>query len=217
MTGTKDKYQSIKKEFVSEFKDRASKFIAYLRPVHDEKEFLEFLEELRSQHHKANHHCFAYRLKDENQFRYSDDGEPSGTAGKPIYNQLVSSQLKDVACVVVRYFGGTKLGTSGLIHAYRESCKQAIEIAEIHDFYITKQLKIQFDYAMMGVLLDHIKALDYNVVESNYGNDPFLILEIRESEFDLAENNIKAKILNRAVKDIDDDTNVEGLGFIYGE
>ena len=215
MSSVQDTYKSLQKEFTAEFKDRASKFLAYLRPVSNESEFNSFLEELRSAHHKANHHCFAFRLKDENQFRYSDDGEPSGTAGKPIFNQLVSHQLKDIACIVVRYFGGTKLGTSGLINAYREACRLAIEAADIQEFYITRRIKIRFDYALMGQLMEIIKSLNYLAAESNYGEEPFLILEVRLSEYELAEKKIKAKFLHRSVEDIEEDTLVEGLGFDY--
>ena len=146
---------------------------------------------------------------------YSDDGEPSGTAGKPIFNQLVSHQLKDIACIVVRYFGGTKLGTSGLINAYREACRLAIESADIQEFYITRRIKIRFDYALMGQLMEIIKSLNYLAAESNYGEDPFLILEVRLSELELAEKKIKAKFLHRSVEDIEEDTIVEGLGFDY--
>ena len=116
-----DAYRSLAAPSTGEFKDRGSRFLAYAWPVRTEAEALEHLEALRKEHFKARHHCFAWRLgPDGTRFRANDDGEPSGTAGRPILGQIDSFNLTNVVIVVVRYFGGTLLGASGLIQAYRE-------------------------------------------------------------------------------------------------
>lgn len=208
-----DKYKSIQVEYTAEFKDRASKFLAYLFPIENEDDFQNRLDEIKSEHHKANHHCFAYRLKDETIFRYNDDGEPSGTAGKPIFNQLVSAELKDCACIVVRYFGGTKLGTSGLINAYKEACKWAIEKADIIEMFITAEIKLSFDYAIMGQLMDVLKSLDFRISEKDFGLKPNVKIEVRISELHSARTQILSKLLNRPIEDINEDSSFPGLRF----
>lgn len=125
-------YRTVSKEYTFKFKEKGSSFIAFLFPVKTEGDFKKRLQELKIEFPDATHHCYAFRLDKEGIFaRSSDDGEPSGTAGKPIMNQLLSSDLSYCALVVVRYFGGTKLGTGGLIKAYKESAKAVIDIAEI--------------------------------------------------------------------------------------
>ncbi len=208
-----DKYYTIKQAVEAEFKDRGSKFIAYLTHITSEDEFSSWLSEIKSNHHKANHHCFAYRLKDENHFRYNDDGEPSGTAGKPIYNQLLSNNLKDAACIVVRYFGGTKLGTSGLIHAYSESTSLAIQNSEIQTCYLVKKLILHFDYSIMGPLMDSIKGLQLEIVSSSFDANPSIQLNVRLSQYDQSIRNLKASLLSRSPNDIEEDTTVDGLRF----
>ncbi|MEM6700850.1 MAG: YigZ family protein, partial [Bacteroidota bacterium] len=127
-----DQYKTLAAPSTGEFKDRGSKFFAYAFPVETETEVATALEQVKKEHFKARHHCYAYRLgMDKNNFRANDDGEPSGMAGRPILGQIDSWELTDVFIVVVRYFGGTKLGTSGLINAYKKSAMDALEQAEI--------------------------------------------------------------------------------------
>jgi uncharacterized YigZ family protein len=127
-------YKTVKKEFTFKFKEKGSSFIAFLFPVKTEEDFKKRLQELKTEFPDATHHCYAFRLDKEGILaRSSDDGEPSGTAGKPIMNQLLSANLSYCALVVVRYFGGTKLGTGGLIKAYKESAKIVIDGAEIKE------------------------------------------------------------------------------------
>jgi len=202
MTQHSDTYFSIAQTVTSEFKDRGSRFIAGLFPVRDSNAFQLQLDDLRSGHHKANHHCFAFRLRDENNFRYFDDGEPSGTAGKPIFNQLESHDLKDIACVVIRYFGGTKLGTSGLINAYRTATKMAIEEAETVQHFITLPLTIRFDYSIMGPLMDAVKLLDAEIAEKRFGLEPEMDLNIRASLYDDFKKSILSHLLGRSIEDI---------------
>ena len=121
MSGIKDHYKTVAGPAHGEYKDRGSKFLAYAFPVYAEEEWQARLEEVRREHPKARHHCYAYRLGlDGNNFRANDDGEPSGTAGRPILGQIDSFELVNILVIVVRYFGGTLLGASGLINAYRQ-------------------------------------------------------------------------------------------------
>ena len=126
-------YYTIEKPSMAEFKDRGSKFIAYAFPIADAGEFKEKLAALKKEHPKAVHHCFAYRLGlDGTNFRVSDDGEPSGTAGRPILGQIDSKQLTNVLIIVVRYFGGTLLGVPGLINAYKTAAALALELPPLY-------------------------------------------------------------------------------------
>src|SRR5687768_16777278 len=121
-------YNTIEKEAFAEYRDRGSRFLAYIFPLLSPDEFKKRLKELKAEHPKAAHHCFAYRIgTDGNQYRVSDDGEPAGTAGKPILGQLDSKNVTDAAVVVVRYFGGTLLGVPGLINAYKTVTSFALQ------------------------------------------------------------------------------------------
>src|SRR5687768_5442349 len=122
-------YQTIEKESIAEFKDRGSRFIAYAFPISSADDFKKKLKEVKEEHPKAVHHCFAYRIgTDGNNFRSSDDGEPSGSAGRPILGQIDSKELSNAAIIVVRYFGGTLLGVPGLIHAYKTAASFALQL-----------------------------------------------------------------------------------------
>ncbi|MDP4148322.1 MAG: YigZ family protein [Bacteroidota bacterium] len=149
-----DFYNTIGKEATAEFKDRGSRFIAFASPIHDAAGFRSRMVEIRQQHAKATHHCFAYRLGlDGNNHRVSDDGEPSGTAGKPILGQIDSRQLVDVLVIVVRYFGGTQLGVAGLTHAYRSAAALCLQMAPILQKPLEKELELSFDYTRLNDVL----------------------------------------------------------------
>ena len=127
-----DYYNTIEKTASTEFKDRGSKFIAYAFPIQSVADFKTKLDEIRKEHPKATHHCFAYRLgTDGNNFRVNDDGEPSGTAGRPILGQIDSKNLTDLLVIVVRYFGGTLLGVAGLINAYKSSAALVLQLTPV--------------------------------------------------------------------------------------
>lgn len=144
-------YNTIEQKAQAEFKDRGSKFIAYAAPIQSADNFKEFLKELKKEHPKAVHHCFAYRLGlDGNQYRVSDDGEPSGTAGKPILGQIDSKQVTDICIIVVRYFGGTLLGVPGLIHAYKTVTSLVLQVVPIVQKPVLKKYSLQFDYTQMN-------------------------------------------------------------------
>lgn len=212
-----DQYRSIEGISEAEFKDNGSRFLAFAKNVKSESEFAEFRSNIVAQHHKARHFCFAYRLIDPVLERSSDDGEPSGTAGKPILNQLLSFELYNVAVIVVRYFGGTKLGTSGLIKAYKEATLSAVQAATIVDRQLTVLISANYSYAIMGTLMDTIKALDIIIHSNDFGESPKITLEIPRSLVDKTITQIKASMLNRSPRDIEEDTEVEGLVFLGEE
>jgi uncharacterized YigZ family protein len=151
-------YYTIEKPAVAEFKDRGSKFLAYAFPILTTDDFKKRLKELKEEHPKAAHHCFAYRLGiDKNNFRSSDDGEPSGSAGKPILGQIDSRELTNTAVVVVRYFGGTLLGVPGLINAYKTSSSLALQLTPIIQKPVLIKYQLQFDYTLMNEVMTVVK------------------------------------------------------------
>ena len=160
-----DYYYTIEKPATAEFKDRGSKFIAYAFPITDAVDFKKRLQDLKEEHPKAVHHCFAYRLgTDGNNFRSSDNGEPAGTAGKPIMGQIDSKQLTNVAVIVVRYFGGTLLGVPGLINAYKTATALALQTTPVIQKAIEINYRLRFDYTRMNELMTVIKKYGCSVL-----------------------------------------------------
>src|SRR6185312_14997213 len=158
-------YYTIEKAGSAEFKDRGSKFIAIAQPIASVEAFKEALNAIKKLHPKATHHCFAYRLGlDGNNFRVNDDGEPSGTAGRPILGQIDSKGLTGVLVVVVRYFGGTLLGVPGLINAYRSAAALALQITPLVQKQVEKEFEVQFDYTMIGEIMALAKQYNCRVV-----------------------------------------------------
>ncbi|HMK24864.1 MAG TPA: YigZ family protein [Chitinophagaceae bacterium] len=159
-------YHTIEKPSVAEYKDRGSKFIAYAYPVLGVNEFKEKLTAIKKEHPKATHHCFAYRIGlDGNNFRVSDDGEPSGSAGKPILGQIDSKQLTNILIIVVRYFGGTLLGVPGLINAYRSAAALALQVTPIVQKTVLVNYRLQFDYTMMNEVMKVVKHFECLVMK----------------------------------------------------
>ncbi|PCI10725.1 MAG: YigZ family protein [Flavobacteriaceae bacterium] len=155
----KDTYKTIEKSFEGEiYKEKGSKFYGYAFPVSNENQVKEFIEELKAQHHKARHWCYAWRLGAETiRFRANDDGEPSNSAGNPILGQLVSFDVTNILVVVVRYFGGTKLGVGGLITAYKTSAKYVLSEAKIVEKTIDVYYKLTFEYEFLDKVMRVIK------------------------------------------------------------
>jgi uncharacterized YigZ family protein len=157
-------FQTIEKTAFAEYKDRGSKFIAYTFPVKSLEECKQNLLQLKKEHPKAVHHCFAYRLGwDGNLFRASDDGEPSGTAGKPILGQIDSKQLTDCMVIVVRYFGGTLLGVPGLIQAYKSATAMALQLVPVVQKPIEVMYALHFDYSLMNEVMIIVKQCGCSV------------------------------------------------------
>jgi uncharacterized YigZ family protein len=159
-----DYFQTIEKTSFAEYKDRGSKFIAYTFPVTSIEECKQYLQQLKKEHPKAVHHCFAYRIGwDGNLFRASDDGEPSGTAGKPILGQIDSKQLTNCLVVVVRYFGGTLLGVPGLIQAYKSAAAMALQLIPVVQKPLEIMHELHFDYSLMNEVMMIVKQYGCSV------------------------------------------------------
>ncbi|MFN8252079.1 MAG: YigZ family protein [Ferruginibacter sp.] len=159
-----DFYFTVTQPSTAEFKDRGSKFIAYAFPVETADDFKQRLQELKKEHPKAVHHCFAYRIgTDGNNFRSSDDGEPSGSAGKPILGQIDSKQLTNTAVIVVRYWGGTLLGVPGLINAYKSATVLALQVTPIVQKQVETKYDIEFDYTRMNDVMMILKQYNCSV------------------------------------------------------
>jgi len=218
MPNLKDTYQTISGMASGEFRDRGSKFIAYAYPAYNEEEWKAALEEVRKLHPKARHHCYAYRLGlDRNNFRANDDGEPSGTAGRPILGQIDSFGLTYVIVIVIRYFGGTLLGTSGLINAYRESTALALQEADIIERTVEEVYRISFDYSLMGNVMSSIEHLQLNMIGQNFDTSATVDLAIRRSEVAPTLLRLKAAIGNLYLEEVNEETEVKGLGIEWME
>jgi len=162
---TPDYYFTIEKPSVAEFKDRGSRFVAYAFPINSIEEFKARLAEVKKEHGKASHHCFAYRIGlDGNTYRVSDDGEPSGSAGRPILGQIDSKQVTNVLIVVVRYFGGTLLGVPGLINAYKTAATLALQVTPLVQKPVLEIYRLQFDYTQMNEVMMVVKQFDCTVL-----------------------------------------------------
>ncbi|HSO86411.1 MAG TPA: YigZ family protein [Draconibacterium sp.] len=180
-----DVYQTIEKESQGYFKDKGSKFYAFAFPVKHEDEIKEILTYLRKEHHSARHHCYAWRLgTEEITFRANDDGEPSSTAGKPILGQLQSYNVTNILIVVIRYFGGTLLGVSGLINAYRSAAADALKSAEIQQKIIEKEITLDFTYNELAEVMNIIKQENLTVVSTRFEEKCNLTFAVRKSEYE---------------------------------
>lgn len=207
-----DTYKTITAESTGEFKDRGSKFIAYAFPAYSEEDWQEHLEQVKKLHNKARHHCYAYRIgMDKNNFRANDDGEPSGTAGRPILGQIDSFGLTNVFIVVVRYFGGTKLGTSGLINAYKLSTIDALEQANIIEKTLEDIFQFTFDYSLMSDVMNAIKKNDVEIVEQDFGEIGRIKIAIRQSEVEQMLNILKSQIGKIRIEEIEEVKKIAGL------
>lgn len=196
-----DTYRTITEPAEGLFKDKGSKFISYLHPVTNEDEIRDILATIKKEHYSARHHCYAWRLGMEDiRFRANDDGEPSSTAGKPILGQLVSHELTNVLCVVVRYFGGTLLGVSGLIQAYRQAAISAIEAASIETRIIEITYDIQCSYQELNTVMQIIKSENLNTTHIDMREQISIGFSVRKSEAERIEqifNQIYGVILKK--------------------
>ncbi|RZK17497.1 MAG: YigZ family protein [Pedobacter sp.] len=197
-----DSYKTI--EIASEgiFRDKGSKFIAYAYPIRSEEEVKPIIVNLRNEHSKARHWCYAYRLTpDRSVFRINDDGEPSGTAGRPILNCLLSADVTNILIVVVRYFGGTLLGVPGLINAYKNASLEALSSASIITKTVNDLYEVHFEYLQMNDVMKVVKDENLEVLNQQFDTKCILKFEVRKaqlnqvlSKFDKIEH-IKLKYL----------------------
>ena len=178
-----DTFKTISKPSEGIFKDKGSRFIAYLYPIQSELDIKDIIAELKSIHPKASHHCWALRLsQDRSIFRINDDGEPSGTAGRPILNTLLSFDLTNVIAVVVRYFGGTLLGIPGLINAYKTATNEAIQASEIIEKTVDLVFKIEFSHSVMNEVMKVVKDENIQIFNQSFDLNCTFNLEIRQSQ-----------------------------------
>jgi uncharacterized YigZ family protein len=178
-----DTYKTIKGKSEGTYKDRGSKFIALAVPVSSEDEVKHNLAEIKTAYHDARHHCFAYLLgQDKSTFRTNDDGEPSGTAGRPILGQINSNDLTNILVVVVRYFGGTKLGVRGLIDAYKSATANALENADKITKTINEIYKVDFEYPLMNSVMSLVKDENLNIRKQNFDLACQMEFDIRKSD-----------------------------------
>jgi uncharacterized YigZ family protein len=178
-----DEYRTIEKSAQGSFRDKGSRFLAFALPASNEQEVKQQLEALRKQYYDATHHCYAYVLGfDKSAYRVNDDGEPSGTAGRPIYGQLLSADLTNTVIVVIRYYGGTKLGVPGLIHAYKTAALDAINNATILTKIVKEIYEIEYPYEAMNDVMKIIKDETLGVINNEFGMKCVIRLAIRHSE-----------------------------------
>lgn len=182
MSESKDSYLTIKKPSEGFFKDRGSKFLAFAHPVSSEEEITEIQKALRKKYYDARHHVYAFRLgADMKTYRASDDGEPSNSSGPPVLGQIRSHELTDVLIVVVRYFGGTKLGVPGLINAYKTAAEDAINNAKIIEKTVDDLIELKFEYLLMNDVMRIIKDEELIQESQEFELSCKIILRIRQS------------------------------------
>ena len=180
MDMAQDSYLSIASCSEGLFKDNGSRFIARAYPVENEKQVKDIVDSLKKEYHDARHHCYAYRLGHlRDTFRANDDGEPSGSAGRPILGQIDSRGLSDVLVVVVRYFGGIKLGIPGLIRAYKTSTADALDNAEVIQKIATIPYTIQFGYLQMNQVMKVLKDMNLSQREQDFGENCSMTTDVR--------------------------------------
>lgn len=181
----KDTYLTIKDTSQGLYKEKGSKFFAYAYPVDNETDVKEHIDNLKKKYYDAKHHCFAYILgPDGEHYRANDDGEPNHSAGDPILGQIRSKELTRVLVVVVRYFGGTKLGIPGLINAYKMAAADALDRAEIEEKLITETIEIKFEYQEMNNVMRIIKEFDLEIIDQSMEMDCRMRLRIRLKQLD---------------------------------
>lgn len=178
-----DTYRTIKTPSEGLFKDKGSKFLAFAYPISSESDIKPIVAKLKAEHTKANHHCWAMRLTpDRSVFKLNDDGEPSGTAGRPILNILLSRDLTNILVVVVRYFGGTLLGVPGLINAYKQATDDALNQATVIEKTVNDIYTINFNYLQMNDIMRLVKDENITIMHQQFDNDCTLHVSIRKMQ-----------------------------------
>jgi uncharacterized YigZ family protein len=195
-----DTYFTIEKSAEGDFRDRGSKFLSFAYPINSEAEIKPMLAQLKTDHPKANHHCWAMRLgTDRSVFRINDDGEPSGTAGRPILNVLLSKNITNIIVIVVRYFGGTLLGVPGLINAYRTAAEEALNAANIVEKTINDIYIISFEYQHMNEVMRIIKEDNLTILSQQLDNACSVKIAIRKMQVNRSISKLE-KVENAVIK-----------------
>lgn len=192
-----DSYKSISQPSTGIYKELGSKFLSFAYPVANEEEVKEIIATLRKEYHDARHHCFAYRIGAEGEhWRANDDGEPSSSAGKPILGQLLSFGVSDVLIVVVRYFGGTKLGVPGLIRAYRSAAADALSNADVVEKIAGREIGFTFEYLKMNDVMKLLRDFSAEILEQDFDNFCKIRIRVRRGNYE----RLIAEISELAVK-----------------
>ncbi|KGF38601.1 hypothetical protein HMPREF0647_03630 [Prevotella bivia DNF00320] len=189
-----DKYKTILENQISEgfYSEKRSKFLAFAHHVNSATEALKFVKEYRKKYYDARHCCYAYVVgADRSEFRSNDDGEPSSTAGKPILGQINSNELTNILIIVIRYYGGVNLGTSGLIEAYRLAAASAIVNSNIEERFVEEIVKFTFTYPMMNDVMRIVKDMEPRIVSQTFDNTCEIVLSIRQSKADELRTRLK--------------------------
>jgi uncharacterized YigZ family protein len=174
-----DLYRTIQNPSEGLYKEKGSKFLAFAYPVSTVEEIKVRINYLQKQYHDARHHCYAWRLgADMERYRVNDDGEPSGSAGNPIFGQIQSRELSDILVVVIRYFGGTLLGVGGLINAYRSATSDSLDQAQIVELKVYKRINVQFEYPQMNSVMKVIKEFDLSFENQEFDLNCSLTLKV---------------------------------------
>jgi len=195
-----DTYKTVEAPAEGIFRDRGSKFLGLTFPVKSTEEISEILQRLKKEHHGANHHCYAWRLgADHAAYRVNDDGEPSGTAGKPIFGQIQSAGITNVLIVVARYFGGTLLGVGGLINAYRSAAAESLKNVVIVEKHIMEIYRVEFPYDAMNGVMKIMKDHDLSQWNQDFQLDCKLEFSVRKSEADVVAEALQ-KITGTSMK-----------------
>jgi uncharacterized YigZ family protein len=186
-----DTYLTLSKISESLYKEKGSKFLAFAYPINEEGDVKKILDKLKKHYYDANHHCYAYILgKNQDQYRTNDDGEPNHSAGDPILGQIRSNELTNTLIVVIRYFGGTKLGIGGLITAYKTAAAEAIGNNEIIQAIVKKKVKLEFNYLVMNYVMRLVKDFDLEIINQSFDNTCQMTILIREGLYDSFSNKI---------------------------
>jgi uncharacterized YigZ family protein len=195
-----DTYRTIRNRATGQYKEKGSKFIAIASPVRDENEVKKELEAIKKEYYDARHHCYAYVIGfNREAYRINDDGEPSGTAGRPIHGQILSYDLTNVLIVVVRYFGGIKLGVSGLINAYKTAAGDALSQAEIAEMTVNEVYEVSFDYTVMNEIMKIVKEENLELLNTKFDLDCSLIFKIRKREADRVNSRIRKTYKSKVI------------------
>ena len=201
----RESFKTITKSSEGFYKEKGSKFIAHAFPIRSEDEIKGNLDQLRKQYYDARHHCYAYVLgQDYEQFRANDDGEPNHSAGDPILGQIKSKELTNTLIVVIRYFGGTKLGVGGLIHAYKTAAEEALNVNKIITVDITRPLCIRFNYDATNEVMRMVNDFELEITEQLYEADCFLKVNVKIGLIDQVKEKLQLlKDLGNKVKIMD--------------
>lgn len=195
-----DEIKTLQEPHKKELKIKNSKFVCFAFEAKEIADFENELKKIRKEHYLANHNCFAYRIgKEGEKFRYSDDGEPSGTAGKPIFTVLENSGLTNVGVITTRYFGGVKLGTGGLIKAYTESAKITLESAKIKTEIVYQKLEIEFGYDLTSVVMRILDKFSAKLIDTFYSNNVRIHAGIRLNSAEEFSRNLQEKCLGNVL------------------